>query len=152
MFIYVLSIFLTSTAFVSTNAKIRLNSFEIYRILKNCHLGYDSKTNGFFKLSALTRIKNETELRPMKRASGSRKRSTRFASRQRSCRFIKAARLLLHIRKANASFKPLFSSQGQDLTRTQPHTRRSQARHSLFGSLRLSSPQRTQASSAVKQK
>ena len=32
-FIYNLSIFLTSTAFVSTNAKIRHTSFEIYRIL-----------------------------------------------------------------------------------------------------------------------
>ena len=31
--IYNLSIFLTSTAFVSTNAKIRHTSFEIYRIL-----------------------------------------------------------------------------------------------------------------------
>ena len=33
MFTYNLSIFLTSTAFVSTNAKIRHTSFEIYRIL-----------------------------------------------------------------------------------------------------------------------
>ena len=34
MFIYDLSIFLTSTAFVVTNAKTRHTSFEIYRILK----------------------------------------------------------------------------------------------------------------------
>ena len=33
LFIYALSIFLTSTAFVSTNAKTRHTSFEIYRIL-----------------------------------------------------------------------------------------------------------------------
>ena len=33
MLIYALSFFLTSTAFVSTNAKIRHASFEIYRIL-----------------------------------------------------------------------------------------------------------------------
>ena len=33
MFIYNLSIFLTSTAFVSTNTKIRHTCFEIYRIL-----------------------------------------------------------------------------------------------------------------------
>ena len=39
MFIYALSIFLTSTAFVSTNAKIRHTSFEIYRIFENCPLG-----------------------------------------------------------------------------------------------------------------
>ena len=32
-FLYNLSIFLTSTAFVFTNAKIRHTSFEIYRIL-----------------------------------------------------------------------------------------------------------------------
>ena len=37
-FIYNLSIFLTSTAFVSTNAKIRHTSFEIYRIFENCPL------------------------------------------------------------------------------------------------------------------
>ena len=37
-FIYTLSIFLTSTAFVSTNAKIRHTSFKIYRILENCPL------------------------------------------------------------------------------------------------------------------
>ena len=34
MFVYNLSFFLTSTAFVSTNAKIRHTSFEIYRILE----------------------------------------------------------------------------------------------------------------------
>ncbi len=32
MFIYNLSFFLTSTAFVGTNAKIRHTSFEIHRI------------------------------------------------------------------------------------------------------------------------
>ena len=36
MFIYDLSFFLTSTAFVSTNAKKRHTSFEIYRIFENC--------------------------------------------------------------------------------------------------------------------
>ena len=41
MFIYALSIFLTSTAFESTNAKIRHTSFEIYRISENCPLGYE---------------------------------------------------------------------------------------------------------------
>ena len=40
VFTYALSIFLTSTAFVSTNAKIRHTSFEIYRIAENCPLGY----------------------------------------------------------------------------------------------------------------
>ena len=44
MFIYDLSIFLTSTAFVSTNAKIRHTSFEIYRISENCPLGYNPNT------------------------------------------------------------------------------------------------------------
>ncbi len=39
MFTYDLSIFLTSTAFVSTNAKIRHTSFEIYRIFESCPLG-----------------------------------------------------------------------------------------------------------------
>ncbi len=34
MFTYGLSIFLTSTAFVTTNAKIRHTSFEIYRIFE----------------------------------------------------------------------------------------------------------------------
>ena len=38
MFTYNLSIFLTSTAFVATNTKIRHTSFEIYRILENCPL------------------------------------------------------------------------------------------------------------------
>ena len=47
MFTYNMSIFLTSTAFVSTNAKIRHTSFKIYRILENCPLGYDSKGSGF---------------------------------------------------------------------------------------------------------
>ena len=35
-----LTIFLTSTAFVSTNAKMRHTSFEICRIFENCPLGY----------------------------------------------------------------------------------------------------------------
>ena len=39
LFTYVLSIFLTSTAFVSTNAKIRHASFEICRVFENCPLG-----------------------------------------------------------------------------------------------------------------
>ena len=43
-FIYTLSFLLTSTAFVSTNAKIRHTSFEIYRISENCPLEYDPKT------------------------------------------------------------------------------------------------------------
>jgi sugar phosphate permease len=47
-FIYTLSIFLTSTAFVSTNAKIRHTSFEIYRIFENCPLGYNPIGSGFF--------------------------------------------------------------------------------------------------------
>ena len=43
MFIYVLSIFLTSTAFVSTNAKygIPLSRYTVF--LQNCPLGYDPK-------------------------------------------------------------------------------------------------------------
>ena len=40
MFTYDLSIFLTSTAFVDTNTKIRYASFEIYRIFENCPLEY----------------------------------------------------------------------------------------------------------------
>ena len=39
MFIYALSIFLTSTAFVDTNAKIRHTSFEIYRIFPKLSFG-----------------------------------------------------------------------------------------------------------------
>ena len=42
MFTYDLSIFLTSTAFVSTNARIRHTSFEIYRISENCPLEHCS--------------------------------------------------------------------------------------------------------------
>ena len=38
LFAYDLSIFLTSTAFVDTKAKIRHTSFEIYRISENCPL------------------------------------------------------------------------------------------------------------------
>ena len=38
MFTYDVSIFLTSTAFVTTNAKIRYTSFGIYRIFENCPL------------------------------------------------------------------------------------------------------------------
>ena len=48
MFIYALSIFLTATAFVSTNAKIRHTSFEIYRIFENCPLGRNAISSDFF--------------------------------------------------------------------------------------------------------
>ena len=48
MFIYGLSIFLTSTAFADTNAKIRHTTFEIYRIFENCPLGYDPEASGIF--------------------------------------------------------------------------------------------------------
>ena len=48
MFIYALSVFLTSTAFVDTKAKIRHIPFEIYRIFKNCPLGYDPNVRLFF--------------------------------------------------------------------------------------------------------
>ena len=53
MLIYNLSIFLTSTAFVSTNAKIRHTSFEIYRIFENCPLEQHYK-----KVSFLQPLKN----------------------------------------------------------------------------------------------
>ena len=48
MFIYALSIFLTSTAFVSTNAKygIPLSRYTVF--LQNCPLGYDPKCQPFF--------------------------------------------------------------------------------------------------------
>ena len=48
-------------------------------------------------------MKNEAGLRPVKRAFGSRKASVRFASWRQRRRFTEAARLLLHIRFANAS-------------------------------------------------
>ena len=47
MFIYDLSIFLTSTAFVDTNAKIRHTYFEICRIFENCPLGYSPNRVAF---------------------------------------------------------------------------------------------------------
>ena len=50
MFIYDLSIFLTSTAFVSANAKIRHASFEIYRISENSPLENRSKRSFFLVL------------------------------------------------------------------------------------------------------
>ena len=49
MFIYNSSIFLTSTAFVSKNAKIRHTSFEIYRIFENCPLEWRSKEASFLQ-------------------------------------------------------------------------------------------------------
>ena len=56
MFIYTLSILLTSTAFVSTNAKIRHTSFEIYRISENCPLGYAPNARLFLLLKIFNRI------------------------------------------------------------------------------------------------
>ena len=52
----------------------------------------------------LSYMKNEAELRPVKRAFGLRKVSVRFVLWQ-GLRFTEAARLLLHIRVANASAK-----------------------------------------------
>ncbi len=51
MFIYDLSIFLTSTAFVSINAKIRRISKEVCRIFENGPLGYDPKESVFFEFT-----------------------------------------------------------------------------------------------------
>ena len=54
MFVYDLSFFLTSTAFVSTNAEIRHTSFEICRISENCPLEYDPKSGSFFISEKIT--------------------------------------------------------------------------------------------------
>ena len=48
MFTYNLSFFLTSTAFVDANTKIRHTAFEIYRIFENCPLGYTPIGEQFF--------------------------------------------------------------------------------------------------------
>ncbi len=58
MFIYDLSIFLTSTAFVATNTKygIPLSRYTVF--LQNCPLGYDTKDGRF--LFRRRRISSET--------------------------------------------------------------------------------------------
>ena len=48
MFIYGLPIFLTSTAFVSTNAKYGIPPSRYTVFLQNCPLGYDPKRSLFF--------------------------------------------------------------------------------------------------------
>ena len=71
------------------------------------HKNESSPTDCFFVFGCneahLRCMKNEAELRPVKRAFGSRKSYTRFASWRQRRRFMEAARLLLHIRIANAS-------------------------------------------------
>ena len=47
VFIYDLSIFLTSTAFVDTNTKTRYASYEMYRVFENCSLEHDPKEAPF---------------------------------------------------------------------------------------------------------
>ena len=56
MFIYDLSIFLTSTAFVDTNAKygIPLSRYTVF--FENCPLGDASITRGIFILSEISRV------------------------------------------------------------------------------------------------
>ena len=50
MFIYDLSFFLTSTAFVSTNVKYGIPLLRYTVFLQNCPLGYDPKSKVFFNL------------------------------------------------------------------------------------------------------
>ena len=54
MFTYDVSIFLTSTAFVDTKAKIRHIPFEIYRIFENCPL--EEHPNGRHLLFVFTYV------------------------------------------------------------------------------------------------
>ena len=56
MFTYDLSIFLTSTAFESANARIRHTFFEICRILENCPLGCNPIATAFCFYSVLSAI------------------------------------------------------------------------------------------------
>ena len=57
MFIYSLSIFLTSTAFVATNAKYGIPLSRYTVLLQNCPLGYDPK--GVLLFGALASSKVE---------------------------------------------------------------------------------------------
>ena len=59
-FIYAVSIFLTSTAIVDTNAKYGIPLSRYTAFLYNCPLGYDPKSWSFF---------NEAHLRRMKRVA-----------------------------------------------------------------------------------
>ena len=83
----------------------------------------------FFQWSALTRMKNEAGLRPMKRAFGTRKcyRALRFMAATPPLHT--SHRLVLHIRKANASFFRLWSF--SKFCRCIPH--RATARRSILG-------------------